>query len=116
MTILKNEELSSEQMYPKVQRKELIGKGMGATGLTMGEITVQPGGEIPLHFHSVEDCILIRQGSGEVHIEGEVHQVQAPMTILVKPKLQHKVINTGDEPIRIIYGFPGVDVDRHLVD
>ncbi|MCB2190477.1 MAG: cupin domain-containing protein [Deltaproteobacteria bacterium] len=115
MSILKNAELPVEQMYPKVQRKELIGKNMGATGLSMGEITIEPGGEIPLHYHSMEDCILLRQGSGEVHIEGKVHKVTAPMTLLIEPNLQHKVVNTGNEDIRIIYGFPGVDVDRHLV-
>lgn len=116
MAVLKNTEISTEQMYPKVERQELICKAMGAKGISMGEITIQPGGEIPMHFHSVEDCVLLRQGSGEIHIDGQVNQVQAPMTILIAPGTKHKVVNSGTEPIRIIYGFPGVDVDRHLVD
>lgn len=116
MAILKNQELPTEQMYPKVERKELICKGTGAQGISMGEITIQPGGEIPLHFHSVEDCVLLRQGSGEIHIDGQVHKVQAPMTAIIPPGAKHKVVNTGEEPIRIVYGFPSVDVDRHLVE
>jgi len=116
MTAIKNDDIPVEQMYPKVVRKELIGKRIGAKTITMGEITIQPGGEIPMHFHSVEDCVLLRQGSGEVHIDGEVHKVAAPMTILIPSGLKHKVVNTGGEPIRIIYGFPSADVDRHLVE
>ena len=116
MFVLKNDELPIEQMYPKVERKMLIGKHMGAENITMGEITIGPGGEIPLHTHSVEDCILLRQGAGEVHVEGEVYKVVAPMTVLVKPGAKHKVLNTGSEPIRIIFGFPTANVDRNLVD
>ncbi len=116
MTVIKNAEISVEQMYPKVERKELIGKKMGAKGVTIGEITIQPGGEIPKHFHGVEDCVLLRQGSGEIHVDGQVNKVEAPMSILIPPGAKHKVVNTGTEPIRIIYVFPSVEVDRQLVD
>ena len=115
MPVIKNEDLTVEQMYPLVERRVLIGKHIGAENITMGEVTIQPGGEIPLHTHSIEDCILLREGSGEVHIGTEVHKVEAPMTILVKPGERHKVMNTGQRPVRIIFGFPSVNVDRNLV-
>lgn len=116
MFVLKNDELPIEQMYPKVERRMLLGKHMGAENITMGEITIRPGGEIPLHTHSMEDCILLRQGTGEVHIDDVVHKVTAPMTVLVQSGEKHKVVNTGSESIRIIFAFPSTNVDRNLVD
>ena len=116
MPVLKNEDLPLEQMYPLVQRRELIGGKMGAQNITMGEIIIQPGGQIPLHKHSIEDCVLLREGSGEIHINDEVIKVQAPMTVLIPPNIKHRVVNTGDKPIRIIFGFPSINVDRQLLD
>lgn len=116
MPVVKNADLPVEQMYPLVQRRTLIGKHLGSEHITMGEVTLQPGGEIPLHTHSIEDCILIRQGTGEIHIDGQIHELQAPMTALVKPGQKHKVLNTGEEPLRIIFGFPSTNVDRKLID
>ena len=116
MPLIKNADIPLEEMYPLVERKVLIGKHMGAKDITMGEITIKPGGEIPLHTHSIEDCILLREGSGEVHIDGKVHKIEAPATVLITPGTKHRVLNTGDNPIRIIFAFPSVNVDRTLVD
>lgn len=115
MPVVRNKEVAVEKMYPLVERREYIGESMGAAGISMGEITIQPGGEIPLHRHSVEDCILLRQGAGEIHMDGEVVPVEAPMSILIPPGVPHKVMNTGSEPIRIIFGFPAVNPDRELL-
>jgi quercetin dioxygenase-like cupin family protein len=115
MPVVQNAEVEVEKMYPLVERRELIGKSMGATNITMGEITIQPGGEIPLHTHNVEDCILLREGKGEVHMDEEIVKVKAPMTILVPAGLKHRVLNTGTKPIRIIFAFPSVDVERNLL-
>jgi len=114
MPIVKNERVKVEQMYPLVERKELIGRKMGAAAITMGEITIYPGGEIPLHSHKVEDAVLLREGRGEIHMDGEVFKVEAPMSILIPAGVKHRVINTGSEPIKIIFGFPAIEVERIL--
>lgn len=116
MPVVKNDEMPEEQMYPSVTRRELIGKNIGAQHITMGEITVQAGGEIPLHKHSIEDCILLREGTGEVHIDGEIVKVKAPMSLIIPAGIKHKVVNSGSGPIRIIYAFPSIAVDRQLID
>jgi quercetin dioxygenase-like cupin family protein len=115
MSIVFNNQVAVEQMYDKVERRELIGKGMGAKSITMGEITIQPGGIIPLHRHSVDDCVLLRAGEGEIHIDGEVMKLKSPMSILIPAGVKHKVLNTGATPMRIIYAFPSIEVDRQLL-
>jgi quercetin dioxygenase-like cupin family protein len=115
MPVVHNGDVPVEQMYPLVERKELIGKKMGAAGITLGEIIIQPGGEIPLHKHNVEDCVLLREGAGEIHIDDELVEVRAPMSILIPTGVRHKVLNTGSEPMRIIFAFPSVQVKRHLL-
>lgn len=115
MPVVFNKEVPVEQMYEGVERKELIGSAMGAASITMGEITVYPGGRIPLHTHKVEDCILLREGAGEIHIDDEVINVEAPMSILIPAGARHMVHNTGKKPMRIIFAFPAIDVERKLL-
>jgi quercetin dioxygenase-like cupin family protein len=115
MHVVNNADLPFEQMYPLVKRKELIGKKMGAANATIGEIIIDPGGEIPLHKHNVEDCILLREGTGEVHIDDQCIKVKAPMSILIPAGVKHKVLNTGSQPIRIIFCFPAVEIERQLL-
>ena len=112
MAVIRNDCVAVEQMYPMVERKELIGRKIGAAAITMGEITIYSGGEIPLHSHKVEDVVLLREGRGEIHLEEEVVKVEAPMSILIPAGIKHRVINTGSEPIKIIFGFPAIDVER----
>ena len=114
MPLIQNKDIQKEQMYPLVERKELIGKKTGSAAITMGEITILSGGEIPLHSHKVEDVVLLREGRGEIHMDGEIFQVEAPMSILIPAGVKHRVVNTGAEPIRIIFGFPAVEVERKL--
>jgi quercetin dioxygenase-like cupin family protein len=114
MPFIRNKDVQTEQMYPLVERKELIGRKTGAAAITMGEITIHPGGEIPLHSHKVEDVVFLREGQGEIYLDGEPFKIAAPMSILIPAGVKHKVINTGSEPIQIIYGFPAIEVERKL--
>ncbi len=114
MPVVKNDNVEVEQMYPLVERKELIGRRIGAAAITMGEITIYPGGEIPLHSHKVEDVVLLREGQGEILMDGEVIRIEAPMSILIPAGVKHCVRNTGSEPIKIIFGFPAIEVERIL--
>jgi quercetin dioxygenase-like cupin family protein len=114
MPFIQNKDIPVEQMYPLVERKELIGRKTGAAAITMGEITIHPGGEIPLHSHKVEDVVFLREGQGEIYMNGETFAIAAPMSILIPAGVKHRVTNTGAGPIRIIYGFPAIEVERKL--
>jgi quercetin dioxygenase-like cupin family protein len=115
MPVVYNNQVPAQSMYPKVERKELIGRTMGAASISIGEITIYPGGEIPLHRHKVEDCVLLREGKGEIHMNDEIVKVAAPMSILIPAGVRHRVLNTGTEPIKIIYAFPAIEVERELL-
>lgn len=115
MKVVYNQELSFEKMYDLVERREYIGAGMGASSTTMGEIIIHPGGVIPLHRHSVEDCVLLREGKGEFLIDGERRHLEAPVSILISPGEKHQITNTGTEPMRIIFAFPATNPDRELL-
>jgi quercetin dioxygenase-like cupin family protein len=115
MPVVNNRDVPVEQMYPLVERKELIGKKMGAANMTMGEITIQPGGEIPLHKHNVEDCVLVRKGTGEIYVDDELIKVSSSMSVLIPAGIKHKVVNTGSDALHIIFAFPSVEVERNLL-
>ena len=114
MAIVKNENIPVEMMYPLVERRELIGKRIGARNITVGEVKVLPGGEIPMHMHKVEDCIILRDGKGKMTIDGVIYDIKAPCSVLIPARVKHGLKNTGKRPMVIFFAFPTINLDREL--
>jgi quercetin dioxygenase-like cupin family protein len=118
MSYIINEEVATVDIAPGVVQRPLVSKATGADGIFMGEIEVAVGAHIPWHYHSVEDIILVREGEGYVECDpGEKMFVKGgENSVIVKPGVIHRVVNTGDIPIKIIFGFPSTEVDRIVVE
>lgn len=73
-------------------------------------MSLQPGEEIGLEVHSDRDQFFrIEQGTGEVHIDGNVITVKDGSAVIVPAGAQHNVINTSsDQPLKLytIYSPP----------
>ena len=66
--------------------------------------TVQPGGEAQPHWHGTEHQVMyVLEGECEVTL-GDDHPVTCgPGTVVrIPPKLRHRVVATGDTPMRAI--------------
>ena len=116
MPFVRNEDIACINIAPGVRQRPLISAATGSQGIFMGEVTVDPGCKIPWHYHSFEDIILVRSGKGSVQVDNEVYEVVGGNSVIVPPDIPHQVVNTGDEPICIIFGFPSANVDRILVE
>ncbi len=113
MGIINNDEIEIKELYPGVYQRPIISRATGSAAITMGEVEIKPGCKIPLHTHKVEDVILLRAGKGEIQFGDETHSVGESMSILVPAGLKHEVRNTGEAPMKIIFGFPAIEVERH---
>lgn len=68
--------------------------------LSITVLEIQPGVEVPIHYHEREvDSILVLSGRGKAFI-GDSWQDIGPRDVLVMPPgLKHGVKNDGDEPL-----------------
>ena len=72
-------------------------------------MTLQPGEEIGSEVHEDHDQFFrIEEGSGEVHIDGQVTGIEDDFAVIVPAGARHNVVNTGGGPLRLytIYGPP----------
>ncbi len=98
-------------------RQTMINGDLGATDLTVFQLDVPPGGEIPLHIHpGHEECMIVVEGTLEAIVDDHVEQVGPGDTILAPSDAKHSLVNKSDKPARFIAIFPTTDVQRHFLD
>lgn len=85
---------------------------------------VEPGGRIPLHYHSVEEFQFVTSGEGVARDgRGREYPVSAGTAVYCRPGSEgaHEFENTGKGPLEILFvfsseggKFPQIEVvDRH---
>ena len=68
-----------------------------------------------MHFHNTEEFILVVSGAATVSIDGAEHDVAAGDATLVLPGIHHRYVNTGDEPLRILWVYGDPATTRTLI-
>ncbi|WP_022850176.1 cupin domain-containing protein [Limisalsivibrio acetivorans] len=75
----------------------------GELRTSLAEAVVAVGGITELHCHvESEEIYHILSGYGDMNLSGKSFAVTAGDSILIKPGEPHRIINTGDEPLRIL--------------
>ena len=71
-------------------------------------MTIQPGDEIGLETHDLDQFIRIEAGKATVSLDGVEHSVEDDWAIVIPAGTAHNVVNVGDEPLRLysIYSPP----------
>lgn len=105
MTVFYHESLPVHTV-PRIQTRILVGDSSSATATTIWEQWIDPGGHIPLHYHEVEEVLILLAGSVELVMGANQETVQAPATILVAPQLVHGLQHTGSEQVHLLAMFP----------
>jgi quercetin dioxygenase-like cupin family protein len=84
--------------HPKFDGVEmaLLVSGKDSPDASVCVLRIDPGIEIPAHIHEKEaDSILVRQGAGEILVNGAWEAVAAGDHIFVPPGIEHGVRNGG---------------------
>ena len=91
---------------PRIQTRVLIGSHNGATSTAVWEQWMQSDSFIPLHYHDVEEVLVILSGAVELTLEDETSVVHAPASILIEPRRVHSLRPSGTQKIHSLAIFP----------
>ena len=71
-------------------------------------MTIQPGDEIGLETHDLDQFIRIEAGKATVSLDGVEHSLEDDWAVVIPAGTAHNVVNVGDEPLRLysIYSPP----------
>jgi len=62
---------------------------------------IEPGDEIGEEVHELDQFIRLEQGTATVVLNGESHIVPADSAVIIPARVNHNVINTGSEPLKL---------------
>lgn len=114
--VLRFETLHTVDRGNGVRTTPLVGKELGASGLTTGLTKFPPGGAIPLHFHNCPEQVTILEGEAEVEIAGERSRVGRYDTTYIPAGVPHRFTNVGAGPLVILWIYGSSEVTRTFVE
>ena len=114
--IFKTTTMDRQERGNGVRSLPLASRASGAEQMLTGMSEIPVGGTIPLHTHSSEEFILVLRGHALVRVEGEETPVQAMDATWIPPGVEHQFVNTGTEPLQILWVYGDPDTTRTLIE
>jgi quercetin dioxygenase-like cupin family protein len=115
MTIIRH----SEQKVWKLDRithRNIVTAETGARQMEVWEQFMPVGGYTPLHYHEVEEVILVLEGKLTATIGEESSEVEANTTLFIPPKVVHGFRNNSRKIARLIAFFPAINPNIYEPD
>lgn len=78
---------------------------IGSENVAMGIGYVNPGEELLRHRHTYEEMYYYLQGRGTMIVGDAVLKAESGLFVYVPPNVPHHTINTGDEPMVLLYSY-----------
>lgn len=71
-------------------------------------MSIEPGDEIGLETHDLDQFIRFEAGKGTVTLNGVAHEVADDWAVVIPAGVEHNVVNTGDAPLKLysVYSPP----------
>lgn len=110
--IITGEKAIKREIVPGVFQTHFIDKQFGSGGVSMGMVTIQPGAGIPPHVHRVEDAMVVVEGEGIFLVGEQGIPFKAGMGLLAPAGVRHGLKNNGENPLKIVYTWPSIEVER----
>jgi quercetin dioxygenase-like cupin family protein len=101
---------------PRIRTRILVGNESGAETTTIWEQWIEEEGHIPLHYHEVEEVLVILSGSLVLTLGDSTEPVTAPATIVIPARQTHGVEFNGSETIHLLAFFPAKNPKIFAVD
>ena len=105
VTVYPHHELPVSEV-PRIRTRVLSGPRLGAAETAIWQQWIEPGGFIPLHYHEVEEVLLITAGTIELTLDQQVSTVAAPATVLVPAMQLHSLRPAGEIAVELLAFFP----------
>lgn len=114
--VVRKDEAIQREVAPGVFQIHYLDKHSGAGGVSMGHVTLQPGAALRVHTHTVEDAMVVVEGNGTFVQGDEEHAIEQGMALLAPAGVPHGLKNDSNGPLRIVYTWPSVDVERFFIE
>ena len=76
---------------------------------SLGYSVFTPGTELAPVKHETEEVAYVVAGSGELRLDEEAVPFREGDALHIPPGVWHAVVNTGDEDVVMVFGFPHPD-------
>ncbi len=96
--------------FEGMQSRQVIGPDQGAGAVTLGEVALDRGAELPLHRHRVEEAFYIAEGEGTLLYGDETHAVSEGDALLAPALQPHGFRNEASARLRVVFFYPAVEV------
>ena len=84
----------------------LTGERVEGIVSSLGYSVIKPGTELSMVSHETEELVFVLSGAGELRTERGSVLVEEGVAIHIPPRLWHAVVNTGEENLVMVFGFP----------
>jgi quercetin dioxygenase-like cupin family protein len=109
MPIVDHRTVPEIDMRPGIRGRFLANKELGARGVSLLTNTVEPGAAAPLHRHTVEETMLVLEGTVWVRVGEEQHTVGPGYTVIIPAGTPHAWGNPGPGVAKLLWAFGGPD-------
>ena len=117
MAVIRRKDVPTEEALGGNRVQPLARAELGTKSLTVSEVTVLPGGRIPLHTHpGHEEVMVVSEGTLQATLGEATVTVEVGDTVIAPDGEIHGMTNTSERPAKILAIFPTTDVQRQLVE
>ncbi|PKB65971.1 MAG: hypothetical protein BZY81_08730 [SAR202 cluster bacterium Io17-Chloro-G4] len=112
MPIIDHHQAPEVPWRPGYRKWDITGREQGVTS-TFSLNTAEPGTGAPLHTHTVDELIVILDGTLEVQVDGVTHTVKKDHTVAIPPGCEHAFTVVGEGNANLMVFFPTLDPYSH---
>ena len=87
-------------------RRILVNQDKGSGAITLGELSMNPGTELPMHTHRIEETMVITKGAATVVLGDETYTLEPGDVILASAGIKHTLANRSNEPMEFLFFYP----------
>src|SRR5919197_6773383 len=109
MSVISHQTIPEVLMRPGIRGQFLAHKNLGAKGVSLLVNTVEPGAAAALHKHTVEETMLVLEGTVWVQVGQDHYTVGPNHTVIIPAGTPHAWGNAGQSAAKLLWAFAGPD-------
>ena len=108
--LIRHESVNPAERAPGITVFSMVDEGTGATQLSSGMVSYAPGASIATHHHNAEETMIVIEGGGILVLQGEEYRLKPNDAVFVTPGANHRLINDGERPFKIVWTYATIHV------
>lgn len=110
MPVVRNTDVEFAQgLVENTLRRILVNPDKGAGATTLGELIMNPGTELPMHTHRIEETMVITKGEATLVLGDETYTLKPGDVILAPAGIKHLLANRSNEPMGFLFFYPAIE-------